>query len=203
MNSFRSNIGVSFPLAILTFTAACGETRESADTAARRDTVAGAAGSAGAEAAGTMATVALRDSAGQDVGTAELRQDGGSVRVTVSVTGLPAGEHGIHFHENGSCEHSGEAFGGAGSHFAPSGRQHGLENPQGPHAGDLPNLQVSGDGSGRLEATTDRVTLMGGANALSKAGGTALVIHAQPDDQRTDPSGNSGARVACGIIPAA
>jgi superoxide dismutase, Cu-Zn family len=182
----------------LAFTAACGETREDASTIATGggDTAAVHGG------AGTTAVVALRDSAGADIGSAELRQDGDAVRLTVSVSGMRSGEHGIHFHQNGSCEHAGgEAFGGAGGHFAPGGRQHGLENQQGPHEGDLQNLVVGADGTGRLETTTNRVSLTGGANALSRSGGTSIVVHADPDDQRTDPSGNSGARLACGVIP--
>jgi superoxide dismutase, Cu-Zn family len=199
MYPFRTISRAAALILTLTFTAGCGGDRDdraaTADTPALADT---------GTPAGTSATIALRDSAGADIGTAELRQEGSGVRLLVSVTGLPPGSHGIHFHENGSCEHSGgEAFGGAGAHFSPEQRQHGLENPQGPHAGDLPNLAVGSDGAGRLEGTTDRVTLASGPNSLIRAGGTSLVIHASPDDQRTDPSGNSGARVACGVIPGA
>jgi superoxide dismutase, Cu-Zn family len=181
----------------LTFTVACGETRDDASTIATGGDTGAIQGGAG-----TTAVVALRDSAGTDIGSAELRQEGDAVRLTVSVRGMQPGDHGIHFHQNGSCEHTGgEAFGGAGDHFAPGGRQHGLENPQGPHEGDLQNLVVGADGTGRLETTTNRVSLAGGANALSRSGGTSIVVHADADDQRTDPSGNSGARRACGVIP--
>ncbi|HEY7529169.1 MAG TPA: superoxide dismutase family protein [Gemmatimonadota bacterium] len=140
----------------------------------------------------------LRNAAGQEVGTATLVEEGDRVRVEVDVSGLPAGEHGIHVHQTGACEPP--SFESAGEHVNPESRQHGLENPQGPHAGDLPNLEVGQDGRGRLDTATDRLSLSGGpANPLD-ADGSALVVHAGRDDQRTDPSGNSGDRIACGVI---
>jgi len=93
-------------------------------------------------------------------------------------------------------------FAAAGEHYNPLGKQHGLDNPNGPHAGDLPNLVVNKDGSGKLITTTDRVTLTPGQTSLFNGNGTSLIIHAKPDDQKTDPAGNSGDRIACGVITA-
>jgi superoxide dismutase, Cu-Zn family len=143
--------------------------------------------------------VTVRDAEGRTVGTALLTPERDGVRVVLSVSGLPPGPHGVHVHERGRCE--GPDFQSAGAHFDPQGRQHGLSNPAGPHAGDLPNLEVGADGRGALTALARGATLTGtGPASLGRPGGTALVIHAGPDDQVTDPSGNSGARIACGVI---
>ncbi len=149
-------------------------------------------------AGGRSATARLADAQGQPVGTAVLNQVSGGVRIVMEVKGLPPGEKGVHLHAVGRCEPP--AFTSAGGHFNPRGRQHGLQNPQGPHAGDLPNIVIGPDGTGRLEALNDRVTLGEGDASLFDADGTALVIHAAPDDHRTDPTGNSGARLACGVV---
>ena len=140
----------------------------------------------------------LRNPAGQSVGTATLSQASGGVALQVQVTGLPPGPHGIHFHAVGLCE--GPEYASAGGHYNPTSKQHGLRNPQGAHAGDLPNLDVGANGSGSMTATTDRITLSGGPTSVFDADGTALVIHAGPDDEMTDPAGNSGGRVACGLV---
>lgn len=140
----------------------------------------------------------LADSAGRSVGTALLTQDAaGVVHLHVEAAGLTAGEHGIHFHTVGSCV--GPAFTSAGGHYNPTAKHHGLDNPQGPHGGDLPNLVVSGDHAS-MDATTNRVTLTSGPLSLLDTDGSALVVHAGRDDQMTDPAGNSGARIACGVI---
>jgi Cu-Zn family superoxide dismutase len=149
------------------------------------------------------AAATLRDATGRAVGTVRLTQtDGGALVVDASVTDLAAGPHGIHLHAVGSCEATGTtAFGAAGGHFNPTGAAHGLASPRGAHAGDLPNLEVGAGGSGRLTATTDRATLAAGAStSLLDADGAAVVVHAAADDGTTDPAGNSGARVACGVI---
>jgi Cu-Zn family superoxide dismutase len=154
-----------------------------------------------AAAQAATATAELRNPDGQEVGTATLTQQASGVAVSVQARNLPAGQHGVHIHETGTC--TGPDFTSAGGHFNPGGRQHGLQNPQGAHAGDLPNLTIGQDGAGSLNAMATQATLAGGANSLLKTGGTALVIHAAADDERTDPTGNSGGRIACGVITAA
>jgi Cu-Zn family superoxide dismutase len=139
---------------------------------------------------------------GGQAGTAELWQDANNVvHVDLVLTGMAPGAHGIHFHAVGSCESSSAgAFTAAGAHFNPLGRQHGLSNSAGPHAGDAPNFTVGADGAAQLSFTTDRVSLTEGSTSLFDADGSALVIHAAADDQVSQPSGNSGARIACGVI---
>lgn len=158
-------------------------------------------GCAGAGGIADTETVTLRDNTGRTVGTALLAPATDGVQVVLNVARLPAGEHGVHVHQTGQCDPP--DFASAGPHFNPTTRQHGFENPQGSHAGDLPNMVVDASGRGTLSAIARGVTLAGeGANSLHKPGGTALVVHAARDDYRTDPSGNSGARIACGVIPA-
>ncbi len=119
--------------------------------------------------------------------------------MNVQVHGLSAGLHGIHIHAVGSC--TAPSFGSVGGHYNPFVHQHGLKNPNGPHAGDLPNLVVDASGHGRLQAKTDRVTLSPGLATLFDGDGSALIIHANPDDQVTNVgNGGSGARIACGVV---
>ena len=147
------------------------------------------------------ASAAFVDATGATVGWAKLVEDGrGIVHVNVHVDGLAPGLHGIHIHAVGACS---PTFAAAGPHFNPEGHQHGLENPSGAHAGDLPNLTVNANGVGHLDATTDRVTLSPGDDSLFDANGSAFIIHANTDDQVTDATnGNSGARIACAVISA-
>ncbi|MEO8437484.1 MAG: superoxide dismutase family protein [Chloroflexota bacterium] len=127
----------------------------------------------------------------------------GTVHVNVKVKGLTTGLHGIHIHAVGACTTTVTTFDGADVHYNPLGRQHGLDNPAGPHAGDLPNLVVDSDGRGTLNARTDRVSLTAGAATLFDANGSAFIIHANPDNQTNTPvNGGSGARVACAIVAA-
>lgn len=150
------------------------------------------------------ATADLADAAGKAVGTAKLSADSaGAVVVDVDVTGLAAGPHGLHVHTVGSCDARNDtAFATAGGHFNPEGKKHGLQNPEGPHAGDTEGLTVGADGHGTAHLTLTHATLSTGANALLDADGAAIVIHEKADDQKTDPSGNSGGRVVCGVIKA-
>jgi superoxide dismutase, Cu-Zn family len=152
-------------------------------------------------AAAPQARGTFVDASGASVGWLRLTEDRrGDVHVNVHVKGLAAGLHGIHIHAVGSCT---PTFAAAGGHYNPLGHQHGLENPSGPHAGDLPNLIVNGDGVGHLDGRTDRVTLSEGGATLFDADGSAFIIHANPDDQVTDAgNGGSGARIACAVVVA-
>jgi len=149
-----------------------------------------------------VAYATISNAAGEKRGTAELWQDLDKiVHVEVQVTGMPPGSHGIHFHQTGQCDGStATAFSSAGGHFNPLGRQHGLDNPAGPHAGDAPNFTVNADGTGRASFTTDRVSLTEGSTSLFDDDGSAIVIHAAADDQTSQPAGNAGARIACGVV---
>lgn len=156
--------------------------------------------SAGMRLPVAAAAVALVNANGAPVGTAQLRQEaGGLVHVDLNVVSLPAGSHGIHFHEVGRCDGA-TSFDTAGAHYNPLGREHGLARPGGPHAGDAPNLVVRSDGTATFSFTTDRVTLTSGATSLLDTNGSSIVVHAAADDQVSQPSGNSGARIACGVV---
>jgi Cu-Zn family superoxide dismutase len=148
--------------------------------------------------ASPAATADLKDASGRSIGNATFSSISGGVQVQVKVTGLKPGAHGFHVHAAGLCE--GPDFKSAAGHFNPEGKKHGLQNPQGHHHGDLPNLVVGADGSGQATVTLAQVTLGDGATSLFHEGGTSLVIHADADDGTTDPSGNSGARIACGVV---
>lgn len=153
-----------------------------------------------ARGASRHASATLVDAGGRTVGTVQLAERAtGGVTLTGTLAGLPAGPHGIHLHAVGRCDAAG-SFAGAGGHFNPGGRKHGLESPDGPHAGDLPGIVAGADGRATLNAVARSVTLGEGPGSLLDADGSALVVHAAADDQRTDPSGNSGARIACGVV---
>lgn len=147
------------------------------------------------------ATVNLVNSSGS-IGVAELSEDSqGLVSLTVTVSGLPTGTHGIHFHAIGSAQPTDSpAFNSSGAHYNPASHQHGLNNPLGTHAGDLPNLIVDSQGKGTLITTTNRITLSDGPMTLFDSDGSSLIIHANADDQVTDPTGNSGGRIAGGVV---
>lgn len=147
----------------------------------------------GPSTAPTGASGTLRTADGKDVGTVTLLPAGAGMRLAVQVKGMAAGEHGIHVHTAGKCE--GPKFESAGSHWNPTAKKHGLANPDGPHAGDIPNLTVTADGSGIVNTT-----LSGAMGDLLDSDGAALVVHAKRDDGKTDPSGDSGDRIACAVL---
>ena len=147
----------------------------------------------------SRAIAEIRDAKENLVGRATFIQQTGGVDIIVNVAGLSPGMHGIHVHAQGKCNPP--DFATAGGHFNPEGKRHGLDGPEGPHAGDMPNLNVNPDGTGMLEYLNPRISLVPGAkNSLLKVNGTSIMIHDKVDDQKTDPSGNSGTRIACGVI---
>jgi Cu-Zn family superoxide dismutase len=163
-------------LAALALTAACSGGATSSDPA--------------------RATAQLKRADGSAAGSAVATVVNGGLSLKVSVTGISPGPHGVHVHMTGKCDAPG--FTTAGGHWNPGATQHGLENPQGAHAGDMPNLMVGADGTGTLTYRLGSGTMDG----LLDADGAAFVVHAGPDDQKTDPSGNSGDRIACGVFAA-
>jgi len=140
----------------------------------------------------------IKNAEGKTIGTASLRGTKDGVVLTINVNGLPEGLHAVHVHSVGKCE--GPAFTSAGPHFNPLNKKHGLENAAGPHAGDLPDMYVEKNGAGRYEVLLDGITLGPGETSIFDADGSAIVIHMTADDNVTDPTGNSGDRIACGVI---
>ena len=142
----------------------------------------------------------LTNSAGQPAGTALFQQKKKGVEVKINLENMPFGEHGVHIHQNAVCE--GPDFKSAGGHFNPDGKQHGYQNPMGHHNGDLPgNISIGEDHHRSAKFLLTNVTLQPGApNSLLSNGGTALIVHEKADDMKTDPSGASGNRIACGVI---
>lgn len=145
----------------------------------------------------SLAAASLFAANGQPIGSATIFQRGLDAVISVTVTGTPAAVHGMHLHTAGKCEAPG--FTSAGPHLNPAGHQHGKDNPQGAHLGDLPNVTIGQNGIGTISAILgqDAAAI---AATLHDSDGTAIVLHAAADDYRTDPTGNSGARIACGVI---
>lgn len=158
---------------------------------------AGSAGSAAATSpSAIVAHAPLATAAGAAAGEGRVEEMSGGLRLTVDASGIPAGVHGIHVHTTGKCD--APDFQTAGGHWNPTNHQHGHDNPAGAHTGDLPNIMIGADGRGTLSFDLPGATRAG----LLDADGAALVIHTVADDYKTDPSGNSGARIACGVFVA-
>ncbi len=158
-----------------------------------------ATGGTGSPAAPSPSAAAeLRDVSGRTWARATAAQVGDSIRVSIDAAGMTSGTYAAHIHTTGRCDPP--DFSSAGPHWNPTGQQHGQDNLQGMHKGDLPNLLIGADGRGTLEHSIPSAFLAAGASRLLDADGAAVVIHAKPDDYRTDPAGDAGARVACGVL---
>ncbi|HYS43550.1 MAG TPA: superoxide dismutase family protein [Geobacteraceae bacterium] len=140
----------------------------------------------------------IKDATGKTMGTATLTEEKKGVKIVLKVSGLSPGKHGFHLHEKGACDPP--DFKSAGGHFNPFGKHHGAKNPEGKHAGDFPNLEVKENGTAEVTVVAEGATLKKGVGSLLREGGTAIVIHADPDDEMSDPAGNSGTRIGCGTI---
>ena len=148
-----------------------------------------------------LGTADLKSGQNKKIGTVAFVETPNGMLIQARIdagSGLQPGMHGFHIHENGACDLA--DFQSAGDHFNPANHQHGLLTPGGAHAGDLPNIWIAGDGSAQADILTDGVKFGGGANSLDKPGGTSVLVHTEPDDYATNPSGKSGDRVACGVI---
>ena len=186
----RSALAVSLLLAGTALAACSQKAEEPADNVAEPPAM--------AEPSAAPQTIALNGTDGRPVGTVTLNEDSNGVTIKVDASAIAAGTHGVHLHEKGLCE--GPKFESAGAHWNPQSKQHGRDNPMGAHLGDLANFEIDQAGAATTSFTVAGVTMSGATNALADADGTSLVVHAKADDYRTDPSGNSGDRVACAVL---
>ncbi|GGF26496.1 hypothetical protein GCM10010954_26920 [Halobacillus andaensis] len=194
-------------ITLLFFIAACGEDNEQTDAPDTGDNQTSTEQGANSDETeeseedgeSEMVTVSMMDGEGEEIGEAELIEQDSGVLIYLEASKLPEGERGFHIHESGLCE--GPDFKSAGDHFNPTNVSHGTESEDGPHAGDLPNLEVEEDGSVEQEITAEEVTLASGEDhSLLDEDGTALVVHGEADDNESQPAGDAGDRIACGEI---
>ena len=147
--------------------------------------------------AADKASAVLKDPKGNEVGQVTLAEVPTGVLLSLDLAGFPAGDHALHIHAVGKCE--GPKFESAGPHFNPKNKEHGLKNPQGPHAGDMPNIHIPKSGKVKIEVLNQMVSLSG-KNALLDDDGSAIVIHEGADDYTSDPAGHAGNRLACAVV---
>ena len=179
---------------------ACSKNDAPVDNAVAANDLAADNAVAGTPMAGVPQSVAFTGGDGALLGSVMVSEDPGGLVLNLNGVAMPPGVHGIHLHETGLCD--GPKFESAGKHWNPASKQHGRDNPAGAHAGDLANLTVAKDGSANVSIPIAGAKLASGAMMLADADGTALVIHAKPDDYKTDPSGDSGDRIACAVLAA-
>lgn len=139
----------------------------------------------------------MKNASGGNVGVATLTDTPHGVLIEIDFAGMPPGIHAMHIHETGKCD---PPFTSAGGHLNPEGKKHGFENPEGYHAGDLPNVVIAADGSAKIQIFAAHTHLRSGPTQLFDADGSALVVHAAADDHKSDPAGGAGDRIACGVL---
>ncbi len=201
--TLRSTLAILAAAASTMALAACADNQPAADNVAVVNDVPADNGMAanmanGSAMAGVPINASFTGGDGRLLGQVTISEDPAGLVMNINGVGMPAGVHGIHLHEKGLCE--GPKFESAGAHWNPAGKKHGRDNPEGAHAGDLANLTVAADGTATVSVPVAGAKMSSGAMMLADADGTALVIHAKADDYKTDPSGDSGDRIACAVV---